>query len=248
MKIKELINSQNIDLPDSLVDLIDITDGQKELFFNINSKYREFLYESFYIYGADELLKEVKVAGSGKELNYKCLRLFRKGEKNSFVFGKDNGDYFYIKLSDASVWIYYHDGAEKKKLSDSFDQFISETSETWYGREAYNKQVQSQMILGTWVPCDSRTVKKSQVQEQPTYTFNVNKNGSESSPLYGDTKFIFDLYKDPSNNKLLVLVDSLGDDDEDSYDQSFLIRNKPQQGFMEISHDGTDWIRYKKSS
>ena len=100
----------------------------------------------WYLYGATELANEVEVFGAGKQPFYRCLGLFLKlyfefiGKKKmidspsgyiepdrvhgGFVIGEDNGDYLYLDPEENfSVWVYYHDGSDIKRLSPDFKYF-----------------------------------------------------------------------------------------------------------------------------
>ncbi|MBW2960555.1 SMI1/KNR4 family protein [Mesonia aestuariivivens] len=96
--------------------------------------------------GKTELLKRWTMNGVGEAANYECLKLYThiEGENldelyidsafgrvelkrvaKGFVIGHENGDYLYLDPeSNFSVWIYYHDGGDITKISESFDLFL----------------------------------------------------------------------------------------------------------------------------
>ena len=134
-----------------------LPEGYKRYISDIDTyKYVEFQGDSesrdWYLYGIKELTNEVKVSGSGKEPFYRCLGLFLKcyfdfiGKRKmikspvgyiepervegAFVIGEENGDYLYLDSKENfSVWIYYHDGSEVKRLSPNFKYFQKKIKE-----------------------------------------------------------------------------------------------------------------------
>ncbi len=97
------------------------------------------------IMGKEELLEEWEMRDVGIATNFACLQLYVKLQKefgagftssnvgtidldrvaSGFVIGSDNGDYVYLDPADNfSVWIYYHDGGDVRKIADSFGEFM----------------------------------------------------------------------------------------------------------------------------
>ncbi|WBL26993.1 SMI1/KNR4 family protein [Zunongwangia sp. HGR-M22] len=96
--------------------------------------------------GEEDLLKRWTMNGVGEAANYECLKLYThiEGENldelyidsafgcvelkrvaKGFVIGHENGDYLYLDPeSNFSIWIYYHDGGDITKISESFDLFL----------------------------------------------------------------------------------------------------------------------------
>ncbi len=128
-------------LPAVYKQYIETIETHKLVEFKGSSESREW-----HLYGASELEKEVEVFGAGKEPFYNCLGLFLKlyfefiGKsqmisspsgyieperiRGGFVIGEDNGDYLYLDPKEKfSVWIYYHDGSDVKRLSPDFEYF-----------------------------------------------------------------------------------------------------------------------------
>ncbi|MDW3647649.1 MAG: SMI1/KNR4 family protein [Bacteroidia bacterium] len=93
-----------------------------------------------------ELLEVMEMTDVGKAKNYECLKLYIKvfmefsysefiesnvGDipksriENSFVFAEENGDYLYLDSEDGySIWIYYHEGGDVKRVSNSFEELL----------------------------------------------------------------------------------------------------------------------------
>lgn len=93
-----------------------------------------------------ELLEVMEMNSVGKAKNYECLKLYIKvfmefsnstfidsnvGKisksriENSFAFAEENGDYLYLDVEDnLSIWIYYHDGGDVKKVFESFEELL----------------------------------------------------------------------------------------------------------------------------
>lgn len=98
------------------------------------------------IMGEAELLKNWEMNGVGTAMNFECLKLYIKLQREfamndstssnvdnvalsriaaGFVIGDENGDYLYLDPSDNfSVWIYYHDGGDVFRVADSFSAFL----------------------------------------------------------------------------------------------------------------------------
>lgn len=103
---------------------------------------------NWHIMGKTELLESWEMNGVGKAKNFECLKLYVKVQKeygqgeyatsnvgkipldrveSGFVIGNENGDYLYLDPKDNySVWIYYHDGGDALKISDSINKFIND--------------------------------------------------------------------------------------------------------------------------
>lgn len=114
----------------------------------VNEHDYEDKYDNRYwtLLAQDELLEVMEMNDVGKAKNYECLKLYVKlfmefsdseliesnvGDipksriENGFVFAEENGDYLYLDTADdASIWIYYHDGGDVKKVADSFEALL----------------------------------------------------------------------------------------------------------------------------
>jgi len=93
-----------------------------------------------------ELLEITEMNEVGKAKNYECLKLHVKlflefsnsdfidsnvgnipksRVENSFVFAEENGDYLYFDpIDNYSIWIYYHDGGDVRKVATSFENLL----------------------------------------------------------------------------------------------------------------------------
>jgi len=94
-----------------------------------------------------ELLEPREMHGVGQAMNFDCLKLYVKAQREfayddfttsnvgdiplsriekGLVIGDENGDYLYLDSSDNfSVWIYYHDGGDVLRVADSFGEFMN---------------------------------------------------------------------------------------------------------------------------
>ena len=112
----------------------------------------EFDYEDKYenrywaILSQTELLEELDMVNVGKARNFECLKLYvqvfmefstsesidsnvgdisRSRVEKGFVFAEENGDYLYLDAeANYSVWVYYHDGGDVKKVFTSFEELL----------------------------------------------------------------------------------------------------------------------------
>lgn len=100
------------------------------------------------IMGEAKLLRSWEMKGVGTAMNFECLKLYIKLQREfaindatasnvdnvalsrieaGFVIGEENGDYLYLDPSDNfSVWIYYHDGGDVLRVADSFGAFLGD--------------------------------------------------------------------------------------------------------------------------
>lgn len=144
---KNKVNSFFDGLPNSYVKFLDENPNGCEQPFN-EYKDEEPDFEGRYwdLMGKEELLISWEMKGVGTARNFECLRLYvslqkEHGQKeyttsnvgqiplerieSGFVIGHENGDYLYLDSDDNySVWIYYHDGGDVLRISDSFEEFI----------------------------------------------------------------------------------------------------------------------------
>lgn len=96
------------------------------------------------IWGESDLLESWEMVDVGTAMNFECLKLYVKCEKDfgkanwtesnngkisldrvesGFVIGSEYGDYLYIDpFDDFSVWIYYHEGMGVFKIAESFNE------------------------------------------------------------------------------------------------------------------------------
>ncbi len=131
---EEILNKE---LPDSYLNF---------LTENLNGTEIEFEERYWNIMGESELLESWEMNGVGTAKNFECLKLYvqvqreyGQGEyttsnignvelkrvEHGFVIGDENGDYLYFDPSDNySVWIYYHDGGDVLRISDSFEKLM----------------------------------------------------------------------------------------------------------------------------
>ncbi|OSY87823.1 hypothetical protein WH52_10390 [Tenacibaculum holothuriorum] len=144
-------NSENIfkkELPNVYIEFLRKNPNGDEIEFN---EYKDEAPDDegryWNIMGENELLEEWEMIGVGKSANFECLKLYVKTQKefgagqftssnvgkvdlnrveSGFVIGDENGDYLYIDSSDNfSVWVYYHDGGDVRKIAASFGEFIN---------------------------------------------------------------------------------------------------------------------------
>lgn len=136
-------------LPESYVKFLTDNPNGTEVAYNEYSD-EDPDYEGRYwnIMGKSELLESWEMNGVGKAMNFECLKLYVQVQKeygqgehtnsnvgkipldrveSGFVIGDENGDYLYLDPKDNySVWIYYHDGGDVLRISDSFNEFIND--------------------------------------------------------------------------------------------------------------------------
>ena len=150
-KKKETIdNMDNIfnNLPDFYKTFLENNPNGSEKSYNVHKEEDpDFDGRYWNLFGKTELLESWEMNGVGIAKNFECLKLYIKLQKeygvgeyttsnigrvsitrveSGFVIGTENGDYLYLDKSDNySVWIYYHDGGDVLKITDSFEAFIS---------------------------------------------------------------------------------------------------------------------------
>ena len=132
---------------DYLTFLKDNPNGDEIAFNEYKEEDPDFEGRYWNIMGESELLASWEMNGVGTARNFECLKLYIKLQRENtnddstssnvgsiklrqieagFVFGDENGDYLYIDPSNNySVWIYYHDGGDVLRISDSFKQFMT---------------------------------------------------------------------------------------------------------------------------
>ncbi|GAB5523856.1 MAG: hypothetical protein Roseis2KO_17280 [Roseivirga sp.] len=108
----------------------------------------DFEGTTWYMMGEAELLRRWEMKGVGTAMNFECLKLYIKLQREyafndstasnvdnislsrveaGFVIGSENGDYLYLDPSDNfSVWIYYHDGGDVFRVADSFRELTGD--------------------------------------------------------------------------------------------------------------------------
>ncbi len=128
-------------LPKSYLDFLATADVLEVI---VNEHDYEDKYDNRYwaVLTESELLEIMEMKDVGKARNFECLRLYLQLFKeftesdfvesahddiaisrveNGFVFAEENGDYLYFDPADNySIWIYYHDGSDVKRVGDSF--------------------------------------------------------------------------------------------------------------------------------
>jgi len=102
----------------------------------------DFEEQDWEIWGEEELLESWEMVDVGTAMNFECLKLYVKVQRemggvnwtesnagnielerveSGFAIGSENGDYLYLDPTDNySVWIYYHDGGDVLRVADSF--------------------------------------------------------------------------------------------------------------------------------
>ncbi len=144
------LNSENIfrkELPNFYLKFLKENPNGDEIEFNdYKDEFPDKEGRYWEIMGEKELLEEWEMFGVGKAQNYECLKLYVKNQREfgggftssnvgkidldrvelGFVIGSENGDYLYLDSSDNfSVWVYYHDGGDVRKIANSFEKFIN---------------------------------------------------------------------------------------------------------------------------
>lgn len=121
-------------------------DGDEIAFNEYNGEDPDFEGRYWNIMGEVELLESWEMNGVGTAMNFECLKLYIQAQleyaqgdttasnvgqialsriESGFVIGDENGDYLYMDPSDNfSIWIYYHDGGDVLKISNSFKEFM----------------------------------------------------------------------------------------------------------------------------
>jgi len=133
------------ELPKSYLEQLDATEAL-EIIVNEYEDGDKYDNRYWQLMPKQELLETFEMKEVGKAKAYECLKLYIKLFKEfshsdstdsnlgdialsrvseGFVFGEENGDYLYFDSKDNnSIWIYYHDGGDVKKVSDSFDEVL----------------------------------------------------------------------------------------------------------------------------
>ncbi|MFK7758138.1 MAG: SMI1/KNR4 family protein [Flavobacteriales bacterium] len=143
----EIENEYNGQLPeDYLMFLRANPDGQEVIFNEYKDEDPDFEGRHWNVMGEAELLESWEMNGVGKAMNFECLKLYIKVQKeyslgdsttsnvgkikldrieSGFVIGDENGDYLYMDPTDNySIYIYYHDGGDVLRISNSFKEFM----------------------------------------------------------------------------------------------------------------------------
>lgn len=133
------------ELPLSYLNFLSLDEGLELI---VNEHEYEDKYDNRYwmLMPQEELLEVMEMNDVGAARNYECLKLYVKlfmefaksdfidsnvGDipksrvENSFVFAEENGDYLYLDpVDNYSIWIYYHDGGDVKRVSNSFEELL----------------------------------------------------------------------------------------------------------------------------
>ena len=140
----------NYTLPEDYLKFLQANpDGSEVCFDEYDEPDEDYDGRNWVLMSIDELNESWEMKGVGMAENYNCLNLYVKcyqefsGSKviesnegslpvnrvtNGFVIGSENGDYLYLDPQDRfSVWIYYHDGSDVLKVSNSFSQWLGKT-------------------------------------------------------------------------------------------------------------------------
>ena len=146
LTLQEIIETSKVKLPKHLSEIISSTEKEYYYFNDFPDYDPNFEGRPWRICNLENLQEEIRVRGAGKEPFYHCLGLFislhfeftgqrkvksnkgnldRKRVEEGFVFGEDNGDYLYLdKADNYSVWIFYHDGCDVKKVASDFESWM----------------------------------------------------------------------------------------------------------------------------
>ena len=147
--VEEIERSEGIQLPDCYKSFICSIADYAERYFKEDDDEDNYPGRPWLLWGLDRLSETLDMKGVGSEPMFKALALYTKvfNEFTSeqevyspqgsisiervakgFVIGEENGDYLYLDPSDSfSVWIYYHDGGDVKRLSASYEAWLSES-------------------------------------------------------------------------------------------------------------------------
>lgn len=146
--IEEIENSEGLRLPNSYKRFVgSIADFTERYFKEDDDEDDDYPGRPWFLWGVDRLSEILEMRRVGVEPMFRSLALFTKAfseftsEKEvyspegpislervakGFVIGEENGDYIYLDpLDEYSVWFYYHDGGDVKKVSSSFETWLS---------------------------------------------------------------------------------------------------------------------------
>ncbi len=132
-------------LPKSYLDYLSLEDTL-ELIVDEHDNVDKYENRPWNLMSQSVLIETMEMRDVGSAKNFECLKLYVKlfiefsnsdsidsnvGDiqksriENSFVFAEENGDYLYFDPEDGySIWIYYHDGGDVKKVSNSFQELL----------------------------------------------------------------------------------------------------------------------------
>ncbi len=137
-----------INLPETYKRYISSIENYRLVEFKGQSEKRDW-----YIYGVESLTEGVILDKNESVPFHSCLGAYLKsyfefiGKKRmiksvqqgyvepervakGFVIGTDNGDYLYLDPSEGySVWVFYHDGTDIKRLTHNFKYFVKHCQE-----------------------------------------------------------------------------------------------------------------------
>jgi hypothetical protein len=143
----EIENKYDGQLPEDYLNFLRENPNGDEVAFNeYKDEYPDFEGRHWNIMGQAELLQSWEMNGVGKAMNFECLKLYIKVQKeysqgdsttsnvgmiklnrveSGFVIGDENGDYLFMDpMDNYSIWIYFHDGGDVLRISNSFKEFI----------------------------------------------------------------------------------------------------------------------------
>ena len=148
--IAEIEASTGILLPVEYKNFVHSVANYTERYFKDDDEDDDFPGRPWFLWSIDRLSEVLEMKGVGSEPMFRALSLYTKvfseftsedttyspdGDipiervARGFVIGKENGDYLYLDSSDNfSVWIYYHDGGDVKRISVSFEAWLNESN------------------------------------------------------------------------------------------------------------------------
>ncbi|MCG7538713.1 SMI1/KNR4 family protein [Pseudoalteromonas sp. OF7H-1] len=147
MKISKIQKERTIILPEKYLAFLANIEAGEDYFFNeYPEEYPDFEGRCWAFYDESLLSEEVEMIGVGKAPAHQQLALYlkcyqqstKKGEihspegqiaigrvANAFVIAEDDGDFLYLDPEDNfSVWVFYHDGCDVKKVSNSMAEWL----------------------------------------------------------------------------------------------------------------------------
>lgn len=151
MNITDIQQERGITLPNDYLDFLSTLDQEYEYCFNDDAdEDPDFEGRCWAFFDEAELCKEIEMFQVGTAPSHQQLALYLKcyqeasdnqmvyspdGELpierviNGFVVADDNGDLLYLDPEDDfSVWIYFHDGSDVKKVSNSMKEWLAQAT------------------------------------------------------------------------------------------------------------------------
>lgn len=152
MKIETIEAEYGLELPNSYKEFVRGIGDYWELYFNDEPEDEDdFPGRPWMLWGLERLTERFEMKSAGNASMFSVLRLYTKvftemtGTNSvyspdgmipiqqiagAFTFAEENGDYLYMDPKDSwSVWIYFHDGGDVKRVSTSFKGWLSATED-----------------------------------------------------------------------------------------------------------------------